>query len=452
MGMERSLLTNGILLTKREAKTIMIKTSNTLQDLRRKIYIKAKSEKSHRFWGLYVHVCKMETLEEAYRMVKQNNGSPGIDGLTFEAIEQQGVHKYLQALQEELINGSYRLMRNRIKEIPKANGKVRKLGIPTIRDRVVQGALRLIIEPVFEADFQEGSYGYRPKRTAHQAVEKVAEAVVKEKTRVIDLDLKAYFDTVKHHVLLEKVAKRIADDKIMHLLKLMLKAGGKEGVPQGGVASPLLSNIYLNEIDKMLEKAKETTREGKYTHVEYARFADDLVILVDGHRHWNWLWDGINKRLREELGKLQVHINEEKTKQLDLVKGDSFGFLGFDFRRMKTKAGKWGVRYQPKLQARTKVMDKIKDVFRRHESQPLTRVRDLINPILRGWVRYFRIGHSSKAFGYVKDWLTKKIRRHLMKSRGRRGFGWKRWSTKGLYAIYNIYNNFKVTPRKFATT
>lgn len=430
----------------------MIKTSITLQELRRKIYVKAKADKSHRFWGLYVHVCKQSTLEEAYRMVKRNNGAPGIDGMTFHEIEQKGVESFIQVIQQELIDGSYQPARNRIKEILKENGKTRKLGIPTIRDRVVQGAVKLIIEPVFESDFQEGSYGYRPKRTAHQAIERVAEAVVKEKTRVIDLDLRAYFDTVKHHILLDKVAKRIADDKIMRLLNQMLKAGGKEGVPQGGVISPVLSNIYLNEVDRMLEKAKETTREGKYTHLEYARFADDVVILVDGHHKWDWLWAGINKRLREELNKLQVHINEEKTKQLDLVKGDSFGFLGFDFRRLKTKTGKWRVNYQPKMQARVKMMDKIRDVFKRHESQPLTRVRDLINPILRGWVQYFRIGHSSKAFGYVKDWLTKKIRRHLMRAKGKQGFGWKQWSTKGLYAKYNIYSNFKVSPRKFVPT
>ena len=423
-----------------------------MQELRRKIYVKAKADKSHRFWGLYVHICKQSTLEEAYRMVKRNNGAPGIDGMTFDEIEQKGVESFIQVIQQELIDGSYQPARNRIKEILKESGKTRKLGIPTIRDRVVQGAVKLIIEPVFESDFQEGSYGYRPKRTAHQAIERVAEAVVKEKTRVIDLDLRAYFDTVKHHILLDKVAKRIADDKIMRLLNQMLKAGGKEGVPQGGVISPILSNIYLNEVDRMLEKAKETTREGKYTHLEYARFADDVVILVDGHHKWDWLWAGINMRLREELNKLQVHVNEEKTKQLDLVKGDSFGFLGFDFRRLKTKTGKWRVNYQPKMQARVKVMDKIRDVFKRHESQPLTRVRDLINPILRGWVQYFRIGHSSKAFGYVKDWLTKRIRRHLMRAKGKQGFGWKQWSTKGLYAKYNIYSNFKVSPRNFVPT
>jgi RNA-directed DNA polymerase len=430
----------------------MIKTSITMQELRRKIYIKAKADKAHRFWGMYVHVCKQNTLEESYQMVKRNNGAPGIDGMTFDDIEQSGVESFLTDIRQELIEGSYQPSRNRIKEIPKANGKTRKLGIATIKDRVVQGAVKLIMEPIFETDFQDGSYGYRPKRTAHQAVERVAEAVVKEKTRVIDLDLRAYFDTVKHHILLGKVAERIADDQLMRLLKQMLKAGGKEGVPQGSVLSPLLSNIYLNEVDKMLEKAKEATREGKYIHLEYARYADDAVILVDGHPKWDWLWKGVNKRLREELDKLQVHINEEKTKQLDLTKGESFSFLGFDFRRLWTKTKKWRVNYQPKMEARTKVLEKIKDVFRRHNSEPLTRVRDLINPILRGWVNYFKIGHSAKTFGYVKDWLTKKIRRHLMRAKGRQGFGWTRWSTKELYGMYKIYDDFKVSVRKVAPT
>ncbi len=213
----------------------MIKTSVSLQDLRRRIYVKAKADKQKRFWGMYVHVCKMETLKAAYDMAKQNNGAPGIDGVTFEAIEESGVEKFLLRIREELISGKYLPMRNRKKEIPKGNGKVRVLGIPTIRDRVVQGALKAILEPIFEADFQEGSYGYRPKRTAHQAVHCVASAVVRNKTRVIDVDLKAYFDTVRHDILLGKVARRVSDKQLLSLLKLMLKSSGKRGVPQGGV-------------------------------------------------------------------------------------------------------------------------------------------------------------------------------------------------------------------------
>jgi len=267
----------------------MIKASVSLQDLRRRMYAKAKADKSWRFWGLYVYVCKMETLREAYQMAKKNNGAPGIDGVTFEVIEGSGLEAFLQQLRDELVSGTYRPVRNRRKEIPKGRGKVRVLGIPTIRDRVVQGALKLILEPIFEADFQEGSYGYRPKRSPHQAVQRVARAVVKCKTRVLDVDLREYFDSVRHDILLKKVAQRVDDGRVMRLLKLILKASGKRGVPQGGVISPLLANLYLNEVDKMLERAKEVTRQGRYTYIEYARFADDLVILVDGYRRWDWL-------------------------------------------------------------------------------------------------------------------------------------------------------------------
>jgi RNA-directed DNA polymerase len=254
----------------------MIKAPINLQDLRRRIYVKAKAESTWRFWGLYVHVCKMETLQEAYQMAKSNNGAPGIDGVTFDAIEENGVESFLKQIQDELVHNTYQPMRVRKKEIPKDGGtKVRVLSIPTIRDRVVQGALKLILEPIFEADFQSGSYGYRPKRTAHEAVLRIDKAIVEGKSRVIDLDLRAYFDSVQHYLLLEKVARRVRDAKVMRLLNLILKSTGKKGVPQGGVISPVLSNLYLNEVDRMLERARVTTRRGRYTHVQYARFADD---------------------------------------------------------------------------------------------------------------------------------------------------------------------------------
>src|ERR1700685_1415298 len=271
----------------------MIKPPISLQDLRRSLYVKAKAESLWRFWGLYVHVCKLETLREAYQMARSNDGAPGIDGITFEAIEEGGVESFLKQIREELVTNTYRPMRARKKEIPKDGGKVRVLSIPAIRDRVVQGALKLILEPIFEADFQTGSYGYRPKRTAHEAVARVARAIVEEKTGVIDFDLKAYFDNVQHYLLLEKVARRVQDEAVMHLLKMMLKATGKKGVPQGGVISALLSKLYLNEVDRMLEKAVNTTRRGnKSTSVQYARFADDMVILIDAERRSDWLVKG----------------------------------------------------------------------------------------------------------------------------------------------------------------
>ena len=319
--------------------------------------------------------------------------------------------------------------------------------VPCIRDRVVQGALKLILEPIFEADFQEGSYGYRPKRTAHQAVQRVAEAVVHHKTTVIDVDLASYFDTVRHDILLRKVALRVNDDQVMGLLKRILKASGKRGVPQGGVISPLLSNLYLNEVDEMLERAKEVTRRGRYTYIEYARFADDLVILVDGYRKWDWLAEAAYRRLLEELAKLDVQLNRDKTRRLDLTKGESFGFLGFDFRRGKTRRGVWGVQYAPRMKARTALLRKLKETFRRFRSQPVDRVIALINPMLRGWVNYFRVGHSSRCFGYVKDWVEKKIRRHLMRARKRQGFGWKRWSRQWLYRQLGLFSDYRVARR-----
>ncbi len=423
----------------------MIKTPSGLQDLSKSLYDKAKAEPTWRFWGLYVHVCKMETLQEAYKMAKKNNGAPGIDGVTFEAIEERGAESFLKQIQDELVHQTYRPMRVRKKEIPKDGGtKVRVLSIPAIRDRVVQGALKLILEPIFEADFQPGSYGYRPKRTAHEAVNRVAQAIVEEKTKIIDLDLRAYFDNVQHYLLLEKVAKRVRDDQVMRLLKMILKASGKKGVPQGGVISPVLSNLYLNEVDKMLEKAIETTRYKQYTAVQYARFADDQVILVDSRERHEWLVKAVTKRLREEFGKLRVEINEEKSRVVDLRKGESFGFLGFEFRRLRSLRGRWRPQYTPKLKKRTALLAKLRDIFRGYTSQPVGRVIELINPVLRGWVNYFAVGHSAPCFAFIKDWVEKKIRRHLMRARKRNGFGWKRWSSQWLHGVLGLFNGYRV--------
>jgi RNA-directed DNA polymerase len=426
-------------------KDEMTKASSNLQDLRRSLYVKAKAEPSWRFWGLYVHVCKMETLYEAYRMAKENDGAPGIDGVTFAAIEESGEESFLRQIRDELMTNTYRPMRLRKKEIPKDGGKkVRVLSIPSIRDRVVQGAVKLILEPIFEADFQPGSFGYRPKRTAHAAINRVAQAIVESKTRIIDIDLRAYFDNVQHYLLLEKVARRVKDEAVMQLLKMMLKATGKQGVPQGGVISPLLSNLYLNEVDRMLERAIATTRNGKYTYVQYARFADDLVILIDSYRRHDWLVEAVNKRLREELAKLRVEINEEKSRLANLAEGDSFGFLGFEFRLVLSLKGAKRPNYQPKLKKRTAMLEKLSAVFRRFASQPVRRVIEEINPILRGWVNYFAVGHASRRFSFIKDWVEKKIRRHMMRARKRQGFGWRRWSRQWLYDELGLFSAYRV--------
>jgi len=422
----------------------MTKTPITLQDLRRRLYVKAKAEPSWRFWGLYGHVCNHETLQAAYELAKQNDGAPGIDGVTFDAIEADGMDAFLDQLREELVQRRYRPQRPRRVGIPKEGGKVRHLSIPSIRDRVVQGALKLILEPIFEADFQPGSFGYRPKQSAHAAVHRVSEAILQGKTYVIDLDLRSYFDTVRHHIVLAKVARRVRDDAVLWLLRLILKASGRQGVPQGGVISPLLSNVYLTEVDRMLERAKAATRYQQWTGVEYARFADDLVVLVDAHPRQRWLRTAVETRLREELAKLQVEVNEEKSRRVDLTQGEGFGFLGFEFRRIRSRRGRWMPLRTPRAKKRTALLQRLKQVFRSHRSRPIAEVIARINPMLRGWVRYFAVGHASRCFSYIRDWVEKKIRYHLARAGQRHGLGWKRWSKAWLYGDLGLFNAYRV--------
>jgi RNA-directed DNA polymerase len=247
----------------------MTKTPISRQDLRRRIYAKAKAEPSWRFWGLYVHIWKPETLQEASQLAKANNGAPGVDGVTFEAIEASGLDVLLEQIRHELATRTYRSMRVRHQTIPKEGGKgVRVRSMPTIRDRVVQGAFKLILAPSFEADCQPGAYGYRPKRSAPDAVLRVAAAMVKYKTRGMDVDLQAYFDNIRHPLLLAQVAQRVNAPDVLHGLKRMLHASGTKGVAQGGVLAPLLSHLSLTAVDRMREQAKEVTRRGPYTYLE----------------------------------------------------------------------------------------------------------------------------------------------------------------------------------------
>jgi RNA-directed DNA polymerase len=261
----------------------MTKALGRLQELRRRIYRKAKSDKTHRFWGLFAHIAKKETLAEAYRIAKRNGGVPGIDDQSFDDIEATGLDTFLEAVREELQTGRYKPKPNRRQEIPKGNGKVRILQIPCIRDRVAPGAVKLILEAVFEADFCPNSYGFRPKRSPHRALAEVRRSVMRRMSMVIDVDLSRYFDTIRHSVLLDKIAKRIQDPQVLHLIKQIIKAAGKTGVPQGGPFSPLAANIYLNEIDWMFDEIRCKTAQESYEAVNYHRFADDSVITVSGH-------------------------------------------------------------------------------------------------------------------------------------------------------------------------
>jgi RNA-directed DNA polymerase len=431
-------------LSTEERQGRMIKASVNLQELRRKIYSKAKTEKDWKFWGLYCHICKKEILEEAYRLAKANGGAPGIDGQRFEDIEAEGVEGFLEEIRQELQDRIYRPMANKRVEIPKEDGKTRVLGIPAVRDRVVQGALKLILEPILEADFKGCSYGYRPRRHAHQAIDRVTRGILQGLTRVVDVDLSGYFDNIRHHLLLEQVGRRVQDAEIMHLLRLILKANGTKGVPQGGVISPLLSNLYLNGVDEMMEKAREVTRRKGYYNLDYIRSADDMVILVHGHsREDGWL-KAVQRRLKEELDKLQVQMNQEKTKVVNLKEGGNFSFLGFDIRLNRNREGKTYVSKTPRMKKRKEIGKKVKAVLKAHHDKPLREVIQAVNAVIRGWVNYFRIGNSNDTFGKVKDFTEKKVRRFVMKRKGLKGFGWKRWSKEEIYTKWGLYQDYRI--------
>ena len=423
----------------------MIKPSINLQELRRRIYRKAKAEKTRRFWGLYVHVCKAETLRAAYQAAKANDGTPGIDGESFQSIEARGVEKFLSAIREELLLRTYKPSKNRRVEIPKGNGKTRRLGIPTIKDRVVQGALKLILEAIFEADFHTSSFAYRPKRTAHQALDRVVHGLVRGLTRVIDVDLKSYFDNIRHHLLLRKLAMRVKDPAILHLVKQILKANGKRGVPQGGVLSPLLANLYLNELDQAMQEEMDKRRgAGKWERMIYTRYADDMVVLVDGYPKWQPHVGMIQKRLDEELKKVAIEINEEKTKVVDVGRGESFGFLGFDLREGRNRFGKRFVLRTPKRKKQSELIRRVRRILKFSRHRKLPEVLERIGSVIVGWVNYFRVGNSGRAFGWIRFEIMRKIRRFVMKQKGRPGCGWKRWSNEAIYKDWGLVNDYRV--------
>lgn len=431
----------------------MIKPPITVQELRRRIYQKAKAEPTHRFWGIFTHITKMNTLHEAYQLARKNNGAPGIDGQSFADVEKEGIIPFLKSIQEELRTGSYKPQANRKVDIPKANGKVRTLQIPTIRDRVVQGALKLILEAIFEADFCANSYGFRPKRSQHQALAKVRRSILRRMTTVIDVDLSRYFDTIRHSILLGKIAKRVQDPQVMHLVKQVIKATGKIGVQQGGPFSPLAANIYLNEVDHAFDAIRRKTSDGNYEAVNYHRFADDMVITVSGHSSKRGWAERALQRLKEQLEPLGVELNLEKTRMVNLLKGESFTFLGFDFRRVenRSRTGQF-ILLTPKKKSCIAIKTQIREKIQNGGALPAAEIIKQINAVLRGWVNYFRVGNSSRAFSEVRDYTEMKIRTLLTrrKRRQKRSIGWRRWSNEYLYNVLGLYWDWKVHPLKSA--
>lgn len=433
----------------------MIKTPINLQELKQQIYSKAKSDQTHRFWGIFVHIAKMETLQEAYRIAKRNAGAPGIDGQTFEAIEAQGVEQFLRGIREDLLTRTYNPHATRPVEIPKGNRQTRTLQIPCIRDRVVQGALKMILEAIFEADFCPNSYGFRPKCSQHLALAEVRRSILRRMWIVIDVDLSKYFDTIRHHILLRKIARRVQDPDVMHLIKQIIKVNGRIGVAQGGPFSPLAANIYLNEIDWYFDGIRQRTAQtgGQYEAVNYHRFADDMVITVSAHHTKRGWAERALQRLQEQLEPLGVQLNKEKTKMVNLLTGESFGFLGFDLRYTcnKERTNNF-VLMTPKKKARLAMKAEIKNLIKTSGATPVKEIIDKINVKLAGWANYFRVGNSSRAFSEIRDYVEMKVRTLLTRRKRRRktSIGWQRWSNEYLYGVLKLFWDWKLSPLKTA--
>ena len=363
-----------------------------VRDFQRKIYQKAKQEGGFRFYCLYDKVRSIRFLAEAYRRVRASHGAPGIDGMTFKQVEEEGLHNFLWEIQEELEKKTYRPQPVKRVYIPKANGTMRPLGIPTIRDRVVQMACKLAIEPIFEADFDEASYGFRPKRSASDAIKSIRDRLKDGKTHVLDADLSKYFDSIPHVKLLRLIAQRIRDRNVLHLIKLWLKApviedgkitGGRKsrmGTPQGGVISPLLANIYMNLVDKLVRN------HSVFKDVEIIRYADDFVLMS------RKIDEEAIHALKVLLSRMGLVLNEEKTRTIQVCK-EAFDFLGFTFhyRRSAYKKDELYLSVHPSKKSFQKMVEGIRSELVNYRNRNSEDTVKMLNPKLRGWLNYFAI-------------------------------------------------------------
>jgi RNA-directed DNA polymerase len=436
-------------------------TPEKIRTLQRKLYTKAKQEPGYRFYALYDKVYRADILRHAYNLVRSNKGAPGIDGVSFETIEAgEGVELFLERLTEEVKNRTYRPMPVRRVMIPKPDGSQRPLGIPTIRDRVVQMAVKLVIEPIFEADFCECSYGFRPKRSAHDAVDDVADALHKGYSLVVDADLSKYFDTIPHAKLMAVVAERIVDGRILHLIKQWLKSpvvekgkdgknhisGGKRnrrGTPQGGVISPLLANLYLHLLDRIWERHN---MERRYA-ARLVRYADDMVVLCARDT------DKPLSMLKHVLERLGLTLNEMKTNIVNAW-DTSFEFLGFEIWMQRSMlSGKAYPHVQPGKKAAARIKAQTTDLTRRALTpMPLPMLMERLNQTLRGWTGYFHYRNSTQVLNMVKWHAEERLRTHMRKRHKIkfRAGGYERFPSRVLYERYGLFKVPTTAPWKNA--
>lgn len=392
-----------------------------VERLRKKLYEKAKREPDFRFYTLYDKVCWTETLHRAYRQAKANAGAAGVDGIRFEDIESYGEDRWLGELRQELVEETYRPQPVRRVLIPKPGGGERPLGIPTIRDRVVQTAVVLLLEPIFEADFEDNVYAYRPERSAHDALAEVRERLYGGQEHVVDADVMKYFDTIPHAELLQSVARRVADGKILRLLKLWLKSpveerdergnrrmtGGKkskQGTPQGGVVSPLLANLYINRLLRHWRKTGACERLG-----QIVSYADDFVILCASQRQAEESLALVSRWL-ERLG---LRIHPSKTR-LCHARKEPFDFLGYTFGPTRHwQTGKRFLSVWPSKTAQKRLKEKINALLFRGNPTPWPELRDRLNRLLTGWSAYFSFGYTTKAYQALQWHTASRVRRFL---------------------------------------